>query len=67
MVTYFRCKLKGHISNQYPNLQIISDKTPIILSPDKNIKENMTINNKFKTITFIQFKYMIENLQETQI
>lgn len=47
-VTCFHCKLKGHISNQYPNLktQAVQNKTHIISPPDTKINENMTLDNE---------------------
>jgi len=48
MVTCFHCKLKGHISNQCPNLktQLVQNETHNISTPETKINENMTLGNK---------------------
>lgn len=45
IVTCFYCKLKGHISNQCPNLKTTSDETSNN-SLEKTIDENMEVDNK---------------------
>jgi len=48
MVTCFHCKLKGHISNQCPNLktQLVQNETHNIATPETKINENMTLGNE---------------------
>lgn len=48
MVTCFHCKLKGHISNQCPNLktQLVQNETHNIAIPETKINENMTLDNE---------------------
>jgi len=46
VVTCFHCKLKGHISNQCPNLKTTQNETPIITPSEKNTTENTTVENK---------------------
>ncbi|KAF0746563.1 CCHC-type domain-containing protein [Aphis craccivora] len=47
MVTCFHCKLKGHNSNQCPNLktQSVQNETHNIATPETKINENMTLGN----------------------
>lgn len=48
MVTCFHCKLKGHISNQCPNLktQLVQNETHNIAIPETKINENMILDNE---------------------
>lgn len=50
-VTCFHCKLKGHISNQCPNLKthLVLNETHNSSTPDTKINVNMTLDNEPNT------------------
>lgn len=50
-VTCFHCKLKGHISNQCPNLKthLVLNETHNSSTPETKINENMTLDNEPNT------------------